>query len=281
MDLPATATRIAGPVSGRPEAIESWFKSKMAFLTVSRAEIYYEVHGQGPGIIFAHGLGGNHMTWWQQVPFFSERYTCVTFAARGFYPSSGDAEPARNADDLAALIEHLGLERVTLVAQSMGGWACSSYTLHHPEKVRGLVMASTLGVLKSPDLDPGGAERVAVLFGRGVHPAAGERMAREQPALHHLYRLIDGLSLGTDKRALIPRLMAERNIEPTLLAGSVVPLFFIVGREDWNDAQLEWLRAQFRGRRIEVIPDTGHSVYFERPDKFNALVAEFVGTLPI
>ena len=248
---------------------------------MSEAEIYYEVHGQGPGIVFAHGLGGNHMTWWQQVPFFSERYTCVTFAARGFYPSSGDADPARNAEDLVALIDHLGLTRVTLVAQSMGGWACVSYTLNHPEKVRGLVMASTLGGLRSPELFLGRADRDAGLFGRGIHPAAGERMAREQPALHLLYRLIDRLSLGLDKAALIPRLMAERDTEPAVLAGSPVPLLFIVGREDWGDAELEWLRAHFPGRRIEVIPDAGHSVYFERPDKFNALVAEFQGTLPV
>src|SRR5689334_18741593 len=54
--------------------------------------IYYEVTGSGPMLLFAHGLGGNHLSWWQQVPYFRDRYTCVTFAHRGFAPSS--APPA-------------------------------------------------------------------------------------------------------------------------------------------------------------------------------------------
>jgi pimeloyl-ACP methyl ester carboxylesterase len=51
-----------------------------------RCTIHYEVTGSGPAIVFAHGLGGNHMSWWQQVAHFSPRYACVTFAHRGFAP---------------------------------------------------------------------------------------------------------------------------------------------------------------------------------------------------
>ena len=91
------------------------------------AEIYYEVAGDGPAIVFAHGLGGNHLSWWQQVAHFSRRHTCVVFAHRGFPPSSpvpGSNAPDAYADDLAALIDDLKLEDVTLVGQSMGGWTC-------------------------------------------------------------------------------------------------------------------------------------------------------------
>ena len=37
------------------------------------ASLYYEVHGKGPALVFAHGLGGNHASWWQQVPVFADR----------------------------------------------------------------------------------------------------------------------------------------------------------------------------------------------------------------
>ena len=50
--------------------------------------IYYEVSGSGPALVFAHGLGGNQLSWWQQLAHFVPRYTCVTFAHRGFTPSS-------------------------------------------------------------------------------------------------------------------------------------------------------------------------------------------------
>jgi 3-oxoadipate enol-lactonase len=75
--------------------------------------IHYEVTGSGPALVFAHGLGGNHMSWWQQVAHFSPRCMCVTFAHRGFAPSSpvaGGPDPADYADDLAALIEHFGAQ---------------------------------------------------------------------------------------------------------------------------------------------------------------------------
>src|SRR4051794_40368579 len=88
------------------------------------AAIYYEVTGRGPPLVFAHGLGGGHLSWWQQVPHFADRFTCVTFSHRGFAPSraDGDPDPAAYAGDLIALADHLGLDRFAMVCQSMGGW---------------------------------------------------------------------------------------------------------------------------------------------------------------
>ena len=66
--------------------------------------IAYEVTGAGRALVFAHGLGGNHASWWQQVAYFGTGYTCVTFAHRGFYPSStlpAGPDPSHYADDLA------------------------------------------------------------------------------------------------------------------------------------------------------------------------------------
>ena len=57
----------------------------MPFVKSRGAEIYYEVHGEGPVLVFAHGMGGNHLSWWQQVPEFVGRgYRVVTFDHRGF-----------------------------------------------------------------------------------------------------------------------------------------------------------------------------------------------------
>ncbi|HKC19737.1 MAG TPA: alpha/beta fold hydrolase, partial [Candidatus Dormibacteraeota bacterium] len=65
----------------------------MPYLSVDGADLFYRVYGSGPAVVFAHGLGGAHMSWWQQVPTFSDRFTCVTFSHRGFHPSSGAADP--------------------------------------------------------------------------------------------------------------------------------------------------------------------------------------------
>ena len=89
----------------------------MPYLQRADCALYYEVTGTGPALVFAHGLGGNHLSWWQQVPYFRDRYTCVTFAHRGFAPSTevpGGPGPRAFVDDLAALIGHLDLEEVRL-----------------------------------------------------------------------------------------------------------------------------------------------------------------------
>src|SRR5207237_2066399 len=64
---------------------------RRGFLDRPGCRLYYEADGTGPMLVFAHGLGGNHLSWWQQVPHFRDRYTCVTFSHRGFAPSSAPA----------------------------------------------------------------------------------------------------------------------------------------------------------------------------------------------
>jgi 3-oxoadipate enol-lactonase len=87
--------------------------------------IAYQRVGAGPPLVFAHGLGGCFMSWWQQVAHFAPRYTCISFSHRGFWPSSappGGPDPAAYAADLAALVDQLNLGEIRLVCQSMGGW---------------------------------------------------------------------------------------------------------------------------------------------------------------
>lgn len=257
----------------------------MPYLLRPDAEVYYEVHGSGPAIVFAHGLGGNHVSWWQQVPYFADGYSCVVFAHRGFTPSRLSEEtPAEAlvgsyASDLAALIDELDLEDVRLVAQSMGGWTCLEYALAQPERVRALVMVATTGTLEPPAPDP--AYEPERLLALGVHPAAGERMAREQPALHHLYRSIDALSTGLDKEAVRGALRAARTRSARDLAGLEVPVLGIAGAEDIviaPEAVLYMTSVLPEGRYEEVV-GAGHSVYFERADAFNALVGDFLASV--
>ena len=56
--------------------------------SVNGIELYYESHGEGPTIVFAHGVGGNHLVWWQQVAHFSRNFRCITFDHRGFGQSA-------------------------------------------------------------------------------------------------------------------------------------------------------------------------------------------------
>ena len=79
---------------------------------INGIELYYESHGSGPAIVFAHGRGGNHMSWWQQVARFSSDYRCITFDHRGWGQSIAEyGSPLREnfGADLIALLDYLGV----------------------------------------------------------------------------------------------------------------------------------------------------------------------------
>jgi 3-oxoadipate enol-lactonase len=249
----------------------------MPHVRVEGADLHYETYGSGPALVFAHGLGGTHISWWQQVPAFRDRFTCVTFSHRGFHPSSGVADPSLYAADLSTLIDHLQLDDVRLVGQSMGGWTCVEYAIANPARVRAIVMAETTGTLESGLSMAGSRARAQRDFERGIHPAAGERMAREQPALHHLYRLIDELSTSLDKQALLGRLDALRARAPREFAALDMPVLWLFGEESYLGPEVSaWVETAFPQHRLVRVPETGHSIYFERPETFNRLVSEFL-----
>jgi 3-oxoadipate enol-lactonase len=258
----------------------------MPFLPRDGCQLYYETHGAGPALVFAHGLGGGHLSWWQQVPHFRDRYTCVTFDHRGFGLSReapGGRGPDAFIDDLAALIDRLGVADVRLVAQSMGGWTCLGYALRHPARVCALVIASTTGTLDDPETKTlfrahGAAQPEQALVARRIHPACGERMAREQPALHFLYREVDTLSHDLDKEAVRRTLTAMRTTPRAALAALATPVLCISGEEDAviPAAAVAVVASIVPGARYVCVPAAGHSVYWERPETFNRLVDDFL-----
>lgn len=254
--------------------------------------IAYEVTGTGPALVFAHGLGGGLMSWWQQVAHFAPRYTCVAFSHRGFFPSTapeGGPDPKDYAADLAALVDELGLGDIRLVCQSMGGWTGVEYALLRPGRVKALVLAATTGSLDARQVDEATRARLeawnaqhadtrAGLASRNILAAGGAAMAEQKPALHHLYAQIDALSLGLDKEAVRKRLYDQRRRHPADLAAAGCPVLFLPGGDDvvlppFAGAAMAPL---IPGARVASIPVAGHSAYFEHPAAFNALVDAFL-----
>ena len=265
---------------------------KTGFVQRPDAAIYYEAVGSGPGLVFGHGLGGNHMSWWQQVTHFADRFTCVSFAHRGFTPSRvepGGAGVEAYADDLKALADHLGFETFTMVCQSMGGWTGIDFALRSPERLRALVLASTSGridfrTIEGPELpeikawETQSAAAREALPKQNIHVAGGARMAREQPAMHLLYQEIDALTPPDWKTTIRQQLFALRTTPAVRLRQLRVPTLWIVGDEDivFPAVAAAPLARLMPKAEVAHVPDAGHSVYFERPQRFNELVGEFL-----
>lgn len=257
----------------------------MPVVNLPGVDLYYEVHGPegAPAIVFAHGAGGNHISWWQQVPYFARRYRCVTFDHRGFGQSRALDGRAGEAfvDDLSGLLDALAIVRATFVAQSMGGWTCLNFALRDPARVERLLMADTHGGLRSPEIDAAlAAARQAPppALPEGVHIAAGPTMAAEQPALAFLYGQIEALNPPRDRAALREQLAAIGEPAAADVARLPVPVLFIVGEEDplIPPPVIEAAAACFPHARVERVPNTGHSVYWERAARFNELLERFL-----
>lgn len=263
---------------------------RTGFVERPGSRVYYEMAGEGPFLIFAHGLGGNHLSWWQQVPFFRDRFTCVTFAHRGFAPSTvagGVPDPTDFAGDLEALTAHLGIDDFAIVAQSMGGWTALEFALRHPGRVRAMVLAATSGTLDPAQADPAkfaewSSRALAVnadLRMRAIHPALGAAMAQANPAMHHLYRGMDALATSLPKDELRARIVKMRSRKLADVKNLKVRTLFLTGSADmvFPSFAAPILAKGFPDAGHAEFAGAGHSAYFEVPDAFNRAVLEFVG----
>src|SRR5215471_9242393 len=115
--------------------------------TSDGVQLYYEETGEGAPLIFLHEFGGHYLSWEPQVRYFSRRYRCITYAARGWPPSDvpddvSSYSQARAADDCADVMAALGIERAHLVGLSMGATAALEFAIRHPGKATALVIAA-------------------------------------------------------------------------------------------------------------------------------------------
>ncbi len=179
----------------------------MPLAELQSASLYCESEGSGPPLVFAHGAGGNSMSWWQQVPSFASRYTCVTFDHPGFGRSrwsDGASGETEFGGVLGELLDHLDITRCAVVAQSMGGWTAMSLIASRPQMVAALALASTHGGVSTPEIDAATAGRTsraaparaawAERRPDAYNPAVGPRVLRDRPDLHHLYSVISSLN---------------------------------------------------------------------------------------
>lgn len=253
----------------------------MPFVQRPYTTLYYESHGHGTPIVFAHGAGGNTLIWWQQVPYFARERRVLTFDHRGFGRSHcvpGHFHAREFEADLLAILDHAGVERVALVCQSMGGWTGLRAALSHPERIACLVLSGTPGGIFTPRVIEAFAHIGRIAAGEGMRaaPALAPDFPSREPERTHLYDQISGLNPGLAPSALGS--LAQSRVELAELAGYSVPTLMIAGEHDqlFPPAALREAAAQIPGCRVIDFPGAGHSPYFENAPEFNRIVAEFV-----
>lgn len=125
---------------------------KSGLVVANDQELYYEVHGKGKPLLLIQGLGVDSSGWAMQIPVFAEQFQVIVFDNRDVGQSSragGAYDVADMADDAAALMDSLKVERAHVVGVSMGGLIAQELVLRHPQKVDRLVLGCTFGKIST------------------------------------------------------------------------------------------------------------------------------------
>ena len=259
-------------------------------LDVTGGQLVYDEFGTGPEtIVFVHGAGGNHLSWWQQIPVYRERYRCVTYEVRGWGQSRDDSGEGRTAfaRDLGELMDALEIPEAVLVGQSMGGFTILPFAVRNPDRVRGLLMADTFLGIDSPELLEKMRQAIASaqenMADGGSTRMVGPAYLKREPNGVFLYNQIRGLNPPLDPGRPLSFEASDGAAGMDELGALTMPVYFLAGSEDpIIPAELiERASEMVPGAQYHEVPEAGHSVYWEQPEDFNrildALLSEAFG----
>jgi pimeloyl-ACP methyl ester carboxylesterase len=281
------------------------------YVTAGGLQVHHVYGGRGaPPVLFVHGLGSaGYLEWRFTLPAIARSHQVLALDLPGFgrsdQPPDGYGIPLF-ADVVEEYIRARDI-RPVLVGTSMGGRVALEVALRGPEAVRKLVLVNALGVVR-PNVQlfyplvlvPGVGESVLGLMREAMHrvpPAAIQRYARRfLNAPDDVERVMDEAFLASMRemyategyarayastvRALADPLARDSSALMARLAETSLPVLLIWGEDD---RLLPVARAReavraLPGARLEVIEGAGHTPQAERPDRFNRVLEDFIGT---
>ncbi|MGU3385058.1 alpha/beta fold hydrolase [Methylobacterium sp. D53M] len=258
--------------------------------------LHYEESGQGTPLIFVHEFAGDHRSYEAQLRHFGRRYRAVAFNARGYPPSdvpeavSAYAQ-ARAADDILAVLDHLGAPKAHVAGISMGAFATLHFGLRHPDRALSLCLGGC-GYGAEPErqaLFHAEADATAAMLLRDGMAAFAERYAvgptrvqfeTKDPRGHAEFRrmLAEHSALGSaNTQAGVQKGRPSLYDLTDELGRMTVPTLIVAGDEDWPCLTPSlMLKRVIPSAALAVLPNTGHALSVEEPDAYNRLLDDFL-----
>lgn len=236
--------------------------------------------GDGPVVILLHPATGSALIWEKQWPAFMRAgLRTIAYSRLGHAGSSpiDPNAPGSSTADLLALADALDLERFHLVGSAAGGFLVPDACLAAPDRIISATIASSFGGFTDPEY----RARLAALKPPGFDdlPASFRELSPE-------YRAADPVGAAhwealerVSKHGPRTRQLTINDLKWDRVAQIETPVLFFTGGADlyMPPALLAEAASHFRNCTTHVIPNVGHSAYWERPDIFNALVLDFIG----
>ncbi|GGW93193.1 hydrolase [Streptomyces malachitofuscus] len=254
---------------------------------------YRDTGGTGPALVLLHGGFLDHRMWDAQVPALAASHRVLAPDARGHGASTNATRPFRPADDVAALLDHLGIGSAVLVGLSMGAGTAVDTALEHPRRVRALVVSGA-GTSEPDFRDPW---TTSVLTDWGAALAAGDVEAwlraflRFVPGPHRTTDDVDPVILDRQRAMALGTVGKHTAGEPDLrvpvtgtwerIAGIGVPVLAVHGGLDSDDhlRMADRLVRTVADGRSATVENTAHYPNMERPGAYNDIVGDFLASL--
>ena len=269
----------------------------MPFATTDdRVRLYFEETGSGHPVIMVHEFAGDLRSFEQQMRHFGKRYHAVAFNARGFPPSDvpehvSSYSQVRAADDILAVLDHIGERQAHIIGLSMGGFATLHFGLRHPQRALSLCVGGC-GYGAEPDkretfraeadviANVIRTEGMAVFAERYAYGPTRVQYQNKDPRGHAEFKamLAEHSALGSANTQ--QGVQKERPSLYTLvdkMKRITVPTLIITGDEDWPCLTPGiFMKQSIPTAALAVIPNSGHAINLEEPDEYNRIVGNFL-----
>jgi pimeloyl-ACP methyl ester carboxylesterase len=241
---------------------------------------YWDTGGDGMPIVLLHPATGSALIWVYQQPLFAKAgYRVIAYSRRGYYNSApyDRNNPGIGSEDLRHLADVLGLKRFHAVASAAGGSIASDFAFSYQDRLLSLAISSNSFGVRDGEIAK------AAAF---IRPKGFEQLPPEFREIGPSYRAAnpEGVKawLELEHKALIGsefRQTLKNEIKQTRLKELKLPTLLIAGAADLYTPPsiARMIAAEIPNSRLVVIPEAGHSIYWEHPELFNRAVLDFIG----
>ena len=255
--------------------------------------IALDVMGEGPLLLFLHGIGGNRLNWHLQLPAFAGDFTAAAWDARGYGLSDdyeGDLDFSDFSHDLVRVLDHFGAAKAHLCGLSMGGRVAQDFHALYPERVATLVLCDTFAGYDAGDPRSGRSQSIEEFVESRIRPYLDGADPKERAPLAAGRLMGPNRSDDAVRRAVAAssQLHVESYIKTVRasasfsrvenLANIAVPTLLVFGDVDPLTPPRvgAYMQERIAGSRLAIIEDAGHMTNLERPQPFNAAVLSFL-----
>lgn len=252
----------------------------------------FEERGSGPVVVLLHGYPLSRAMWAAQRRDLAKRYRVVTPDMRGMGEtpaSESEVSMEMLADDVAALLEHLGITGpIVLGGLSMGGYVAQAFAAVHPDRLRGLILMDTRAVGDTPEAAGKREETAVEVLKTGdvrtvVQPLIPKMFAASTLADPERIEPMKAVMEATSPQGIAGALrgMAVRPDRRGDLANIRVPTLVVVGAEDAISppTEAQAIADAISDSRFVVISEAGHMAPWENPEAVNAAILDFLDRL--